>query len=332
MSTPANPTAEWIVDVQDMHKTYGRRVRALAGVNLRVGAGEIFGLLGPNGAGKSTLVKILLTIVRANRAGGTMLGSPLGNRGALRHVGYLPENLRLAPHLTARQALEFHAALAKVPRAIRRRRAGELLERVGLRDWTSVRVTKFSKGMLQRLGIAQALMNDPQLVFLDEPTDGLDPIGRRDVREMLVEFREAGKSVFINSHLLSELEMVCDRVAIMVQGKVVRQGTIDELTAHTVTYRITVSSSLASVRNEIEQRGAAIDNNAVVVAGRDAEAVNVIIDLLRQRDILIESVTPRRFSLEEIFVEAVGQNAGAAQAALTATASPPSSKPTEEQN
>ncbi|MBW7906770.1 MAG: ABC transporter ATP-binding protein [Phycisphaerae bacterium] len=302
-----------VIDIRNVRKDFGRKVHALRGVSLRVGAGEVFGLLGPNGAGKSTLVKILLTIVRPTQAEGTLLGQPLGRRGPLAQVGYLPENLRFPAHLRGRQVLEHYAALAKVPRAVRRRRAAELLERVGMSSWGDTPASRYSKGMLQRLGIAQALMNDPKLVFLDEPTDGLDPLGRRDVRHMLADLTKRGKTVFLNSHILSELEMICDRVSILVQGQVAREGTIAQLTEHSVTYRITVAGGLDGVAAEVRKRGGVIDGNAISVAGRDAAAVNQLIDVLRGAGVLIESVTPQRFSLEDVFVEAVhGRGVGAA--------------------
>ncbi|RME36817.1 MAG: ABC transporter ATP-binding protein, partial [Planctomycetota bacterium] len=161
----------WAVDLIDVCKTYGRTVFALRGVNIQVGRGEIFGLLGPNGAGKSTLVKIMMTVVRADRALGTILGRPLGHRGKLARIGYLPESHRFPGYLKGREVLTLYAALALVPRERRRRNAERLLERVGLQEWANTRVDQYSKGMLQRLGIAQALMNDPELLVLDEPTD-----------------------------------------------------------------------------------------------------------------------------------------------------------------
>jgi ABC-2 type transport system ATP-binding protein len=302
------------IDIRDVHKTYAGNVRALRGVQLRTGRGEVFGLLGPNGAGKSTLVKILLTIVRPDRAGGTLLGEPIGRRSALARVGYLPENIRVPAHLTGAQALTFYAALAKVPGPERARRAATWLERLGLGPWTAKRVGSYSKGMLQRLGIAQALMNDPDLVFLDEPTDGLDPLGRRDVRELLIELRKAGKTVFINSHILSELEMVCDRVAILVAGQVAREGTVADLTRATVTYRIRISGDLAPARADVERSGGRIDGAAIVVDGDDTHAMNAIIDALRRRGALIQSVVPERFSLEDVFVQAVEARAAAPSA------------------
>ena len=228
------------IDLQNVVKIYGKRVHALQGISLRVGRGEVFGLLGPNGAGKSTLVKIMMTVVRPTRAVGTILGNPVGHKPTLARVGYLPENHRFPKYLTGRQVLEFFAALAKVDRRKRKERAGELLETVGMAEWANTRISTYSKGMLQRVGLAQALVNDPDLVALDEPTDGVDPVGRREILDVLGRLRGQGKTVFINSHALSELESICDRVAILVKGKVARQGTIDELTVAKQRYEIQI--------------------------------------------------------------------------------------------
>lgn len=304
----------WAVDLIDVRKTYGRTIQALRGVNIQVGRGEIFGLLGPNGAGKTTLVKIMMTVVRPTHALGTLLGRPLGHRGKLARVGYLPEDHRFPGYLTGARLLDYYAALAKVPRARRKSNATRLLERVGMTDWAGTRVDKYSKGMLQRLGIAQALMNDPELIVLDEPTDGLDPVGRRDVRELLLELKGEGKTVFLNSHLLSELEMVCDRVAILVGGLVARQGTLAELTAETVEYRITFAGDAQPIRGKLDTLGAALDGGAVVLPGHNIGKVNELIDLLRGAGIVIESVQPHRFSLEDILVQALADHS---------TASPP---------
>ena len=208
----------WAVDLIDVRKTYRKTIQALRGVNIQVGRGEIFGLLGPNGAGKTTLVKIMMTVVRPDRALGTILGRPLGHRGKLARVGYLPESHRFPGYLKGAQLLDYYARLAKIPREQRRKNAAQLLDRVGMTQWANTRIDQYSKGMRQRLGIAQALMNDPELLVLDEPTDGLDPVGRRDVRALLQELRDQGKTVFLHSHLLRELELVCDRVAILGNG------------------------------------------------------------------------------------------------------------------
>jgi len=295
------------VDLVDVHKTYKKKVHALRGVNVQVRRGEIFGLLGPNGAGKSTLVKIMMTVVRPDKLIGTILGRPLGNRKKLAVTGYLPENHRFPAYLTGAQLLDHYGALAKVPKAVRRKRAAELLERLAMSRWAKTRVGEYSKGMMQRLGLAQALLNDPELLVLDEPTDGLDPAGRLAVRELLQELRARGKTIFLNSHLLSELEMVCDRVSILIGGLVARQGTLAELTEHTVEYRIaTAAVDLSAVREAVERCGAKVDGSEVILTGHDTAKVNELIDLLRGREIVIESVTPHRFSLEEVFMETLG--------------------------
>ncbi|MFH0983108.1 MAG: ABC transporter ATP-binding protein [Planctomycetota bacterium] len=294
------------VDLVDVHKTYRKKVHALRGVNVQVRRGEIFGLLGPNGAGKSTLVKIMMTVVRPDRLIGTILGRPLGNRKKLAVTGYLPENHRFPSYLTGAQLLDYYGALAKVPGHVRKKRSAELLERVGMTEWARTRVGEYSKGMMQRLGLAQALINDPEFLVLDEPTDGLDPAGQRAVRQMLLELRSQGKTIFLNSHLLSELEMVCDRVSILINGLVARQGTLRELTEHTVEYRIAAAGDLTAVREAVERCGGKVQGAEITLAGHDADKVNELIDLLRSKGILIESVVPHRFSLEEVFMETLG--------------------------
>jgi ABC-2 type transport system ATP-binding protein len=293
----------WAVDLIDVKKTYARSIQALRGVNIQVGRGEIFGLLGPNGAGKTTLVKIMTTVIRPTHALGTILGRPLGHREKKGRMGYLPENHRFPGYLTGSRVLDYYAALSRVYAKARRARAAQLLDRVGMTGWADTRVDRYSKGMLQRLGIAQALMNDPELVILDEPTDGLDPVGRRDVRNLLLELKREGKTIFLNSHLLSELELVCDRVAILVNGLVARQGTLKELTEETLDYRIGFVGDIARLQEKLHSAGVSLDGNSVVIPGHDVGRVNEVVDLLRTSGILIESVTPHRFSLEDILVQ-----------------------------
>jgi ABC-2 type transport system ATP-binding protein len=314
----------WAVDLIDVRKIYGKRIHALRGVNIQVGRGEIFGLLGPNGAGKTTLVKIMMTVVHPTHAMGTILGRPIGHRGKLAVTGYLPENQHFPGYLTGQQLLDYYAALARVPRSRRQQNAARLLAVVGLTRWGNTRVDKYSKGMVQRLGIAQALMNDPELVVLDEPTDGLDPVGRRDVRELLIQLRNEGKTIFLNSHLLSELEMVCDRVAILVDGLVARQGPLGELTERTVEYRVTYSGKIDPVREKLERPGVTLDKDVIKLSESSARKVNEVIDLLRGADILIQSVEPHKFSLEEILVEVLADQTAASPQV-------PSGKPVSDQ-
>src|SRR5215203_1514297 len=243
-----------VIDLRNVTKVYKGKVQALRGIEMRVRRGEVFGLLGPNGAGKGTLVKIMMTVIRPTRADGTGLGKPVGHKPTLARVGYLPENHRFPRYLTGRQTLHFFGALAGMPRAARHRRSAELLDTVGMAEWADRPVATYSKGMMQRVGLAQALANDPDLVLLDEPTDGVDPVGRREIRDVLSAVRAQGKTVFINSHMLSELEMICDRVAILLGGAVARQGTMDDLAAAKQRYEIEfvpTNGAVASLKDVI---------------------------------------------------------------------------------
>lgn len=306
------------IDLRAVSKTYagpfgfGKKVHALRGIDMRVGRGEVFGLLGPNGAGKSTLVKILMTVIRASSCSGHMLGVSVGTKAALRKVGYLPEHHKFPDYLTGAQVLDYFAALSDVPRTERRKRAGELLGLVGIARWKDHRVKGYSKGMRQRLGIANALMNDPDLVLLDEPTDGVDPVGRRDIRNMMTELKRRGKTVFINSHLLSELEMVCDRVAILVQGTVSSQGTIAELTESQQRYEIEVGESeaakgaLARLATGTEAGpGVRMEGSTIRIDSADPDHAQPVIDALRNGGVRIIAVRPIRPSLEDLFMQAV---------------------------
>ena len=330
------------IDLSDVAKTFQRRVQALRGIAMQVRPGEIFGLLGPNGAGKSTLVKIMMTVVRPTRAVGTILGRPVGHKPTLARVGYLPEHNRFPPYLTGRQTLEFFAALSKVDRRTRKRRSGEFLEMVGLEKWANVKLATYSKGMQQRIGLAQALVNDPDLIVLDEPTDGLDPVGRRDVRETLIDLRKAGKTIFLNSHLLSEVECLCDRVAILSAGKVVRQGTLDELTAGSKHFEIqlhgepntqmreamraavpcqwAVCATAASAppagagRETFKEIGrlpsgetVELDAGMLRIATGDPIKIQPVIDALRSRGLIIGAVGQLRQSLEDFFIQTVSE-------------------------
>jgi ABC-2 type transport system ATP-binding protein len=297
-----------VIDLHSVEKVYKGTVHALRGVAMEVHPREIFGLLGPNGAGKSTLVKIMMTVVRPTRADGTILGHPVGHKPTLARVGYLPEHSRLPRYLTGRQSLDFYASLARVDRPARKRRSEALLDTVGMTKWADRKVSTYSKGMMQRIGIAQALMNDPELVLLDEPTDGVDPVGRREIRDVLLALRAQGRTIFVNSHLLSELEMVCDRVAILVQGKVVTQGRLDELTAGSRRYEITVQGpapAWASGDEGFQVRPATEGCSTLVAAGAEPAAIQPVIDRLRREGRTIAAVQPVRETLEDLFMRAV---------------------------
>ncbi len=299
---------DYAIDLHHVEKVYRGKVHALRGVEMQVHPGEIFGLLGPNGAGKSTLVKIMMTVVRPTRITGTLLGHEVGHKPTLARVGYLPEHHQFPRYLTGYQALGFYAALAGVDRATRRSRAAELLDTVGMSDWGHKKVSTYSKGMLQRVGLAQALMNDPDLIVLDEPTDGVDPVGRRDIRDILLELRKKGKTIFLNSHLLSELEMICDRVAILVQGKVVLQGTLEDLTAGSQHYEITIQGTAPEwARHDTSIRIEPADDSQskLIIEGSEPAPIQHVLDRLRRNDRVITAVTPVRETLEDLFMRAV---------------------------
>jgi len=308
MST-SSAARDFALDLHDVKKTYSGGVQALRGVAMQVHRGEVFGLLGPNGAGKSTLVKILMTVIKPSQAKGTILGEPLGRKSTLARVGYLPEHHRFPEYLTGRQVVEFFGAMANVPRRERKKRAAELLDFVGMGSWAETRVRQYSKGMRQRVGIAQALVNKPDLVLLDEPTDGVDPVGRRDIREMVGRLKESGTTLVLNSHLLTELEMVCGRVAILVKGKVAAQGTLDELTVGRQRYEVEVvaesamAPTLAAVAGQVP--GASFDGHVYTFGSADPAPVQPLIDKLRGAGVTIKSVRAIRPSLEDLFMQAV---------------------------
>lgn len=317
-----------VIDLKGVEKRYGRKVHALKGIDLRVHGGEIFGLLGPNGAGKSTLVKCMLTVVRPTAATGTVLGKPIGDKSTLGRVGYLPEHARFPKHLTGRQVVAFYGAMAKMPRDLCKKRTDELIDLVGATDYADRRVGGYSKGMQQRIGLAQAMVNDPDLVVLDEPTDGVDPVGRRDIREVLKQIRDRGKTVFINSHLLSELEAICDRVAILVKGQVAQQGKIDDLTLDQRYYQVTFDWTRENAKPEAVGKALGVtmkkkDANAkeqvlrgtlsgvwyelhgpklTIGVEKPAEAWPII-DKLRSAGLVVRGVQPMRPSLEDLFMQ-----------------------------
>jgi len=305
------------ISVSDLSKTYrtglfGRSsVRALDGVSLDVKKGAIFGLLGPNGAGKTTLVKILLGLVHPSAGTAHLFGEPAHDPAARERIGFLPENHRFPGFLTAEQTLHVYGRLANVPGETRTNRIDRLLDHVGLGDRRDTKVKTFSKGMLQRLGLAQALLSDPDLLFLDEPTAGVDPVGRRSIRDLVLELRDAGATIFLNSHLLSEVEKVCSQVAILRDGELVRKGTIDELTAVERVYDLVSTPVPDKIVNDTalqsSSEGSPSDPNLreYRVRAEDRSSLNALLDRLRSADVEIESIIPLRRSLEDYFIDVV---------------------------
>ena len=281
-------------------------MHALQDVSFSVEPGTIFGLLGPNGAGKTTLVKIALTIAYADKGEVRLLGESIRHRTILRRIGYLPENPRFPSHLTAWQVLRLYGSLSGADNKTVRRNGAKWLERLDLAQWGDMRVAKFSKGMNERLAFAQALVHEPDFIFLDEPTDGLDPLGRMEVRSVCRELADAGKTVFINSHILAEIEMICDRIALMKSGQIIEKGTIAELTATRgeVELVVGVADGLSDWLREKALPFTAIDGHFHVQAP-DRASANALIDALRGRNVEIESVNTKRRTLESVFIEKV---------------------------
>ncbi len=293
----------------DLVKRYGSTV-ALAGLSLTVRRGEVFGLLGPNGAGKTTAVKLLVGLTAPSSGEGSLLGAPLGDRAARRHLGYLPELFRYQPWLTGREVLRLHCELARLERGSWSEEIETALSSVGLHGRGDDRVATYSKGMQQRLGLGVALLGQPELVLLDEPTSALDPVGRADVRRIIAGLRERGTTVFLNSHLLGEVERVCDRVAIVDHGRVVASQPVAELLAAR-TVRIQVHGLAPADRARLARFGhLADDGEWLDFADVDPEQVPDIVTAIVAAGGRVAAVLPGRPSLEERFLELLGEGQG----------------------
>ncbi len=315
------------IEVQRLSKTYTegivfrRNQPALKDVSLTVGSGEVFGLLGPNGAGKTTLIKILLGILHPNNGSARVLDQPAGSKASRRKIGYLPENLVFPRHHTGRSALYFYGRLSEMSDSAIAKREDELFELVSLKGREKEPVRRYSKGMRQRLGLAQAMLHDPDLLIMDEPTDGLDPMGRSQIRDVLERLKHRGKTVFLNSHILQEVELICDRVAIMALGQLRGIGTIGELIREHEMKRVaTVHFEVLASQQQLDQifiSGPAIqaqrlqnvDANSPLyrfnLEAPDQASIDAIVDKLRSNGISILRVERIRPSLEQVFMSIV---------------------------
>ena len=299
------------IETNGLRKEFDENV-AVRGLTLQVQQGEVFGFLGPNGAGKTTSIKMLLGLVAPTSGGATLLGAPLGDRAARAKMGFLPEHFRFHDWLSADEFLNLHGQLYGMSAARLKPRIDELLELVGLTPFRSKQLKTFSKGMLQRIGLAQALLNDPALVFLDEPTSGLDPVGRRLVRDMIADLKKRGTTIFLNSHLLSEVEITCDRVAFIKHGEVIRVSELKTLVdgATSVTVRATgfASQTIAG----LSQWGKDIraDGNQITFTIGDEAALPAINRYLVAQNVEVYALTPQHLSLEDLFIQIVGTDGG----------------------
>lgn len=295
------------IETQALRKEFGENV-AVRGLTLQVEQGEVFGFLGPNGAGKTTSIKMLLGLVAATSGTGRLLGRPLGDRATRARVGFLPEHFRFHDWLTADEFLTLHGELYSMPRDRRRARIHELLELVGLTPFRNKQLRTFSKGMLQRVGLAQALLNEPALVFLDEPTSGLDPVGRRLVRDIIHNLRAQGTTVFLNSHLLSEIEITCDRVAFIKHGEVVRVSELKSLVDGETSVTIRARGLTPEILAGLSRWGADVraDGEHVTLGISHESVLPAIARYLVERGAEVYALTPQRLSLEEVFIQTVG--------------------------
>jgi len=295
-----------IIETVNLTKLYGEKT-GCAEICLSIGEGQIFGFLGPNGAGKSTLVKMLVGLLHPTSGTARLLGQPLGSMSARRKIGFLPENFRYQPWLTGRELLQFHADLFKMEGAAKKSRIPVVLEQVGLSSHAGRRVGTYSKGMQQRIGLACALLPDPDLIFLDEPSSALDPIGRREVREIMVGLRQSGKTIFLNSHLLSEVEMICDQVAVITHGRIAAAGRLDELLAGTVEVEMEIGGLTPAVLDALSGAGRllAVDGPWVRVALDEKEKIPVLAQAVVLAGGSLYHLESKKGTLEELFVDLV---------------------------
>jgi ABC-2 type transport system ATP-binding protein len=312
-----------VIDVRDLRKVYRtpfrrRRSQALNGVSFSVGRGEIFGFLGPNGAGKTTTIRVLMGLIKASAGSAHVFGHAVPSREARMRLGFLPEQPYFYDYLTVEELLDLVGRLFGLDRATRTRRAGELIERVGLARARDQSLKRFSKGMMQRAGLAQALMNDPDLVVLDEPMSGLDPIGRKDVRDLIVELRERGKTVFFSSHILTDVEAVADRVAIVARGEIRAQGSPAELVARTLLGTDLVLR-LPSDPDAANRAIFALGSRAYTTNRAGGEAlvplgpfddIDEWLATARAAGTKVMAVTPRHETLEDFFLRQIAAPAG----------------------
>jgi ABC-2 type transport system ATP-binding protein len=299
------------IETEGLRKVFGDHT-AVEGLTLQVPQGEVFGFLGPNGAGKTTSIKMLLGLVAPTSGKASLLGAPIGDRATLARVGFLPEHFRFQDWLTAGEFLGLHGELLGMNAQALTRRRDELLEQVGLAPFRNKQLRTFSKGMLQRIGLAQALLNHPALVFLDEPTSGLDPVGRRLVRDVIHELRNEGTAVFLNSHLLSEIEVTCDRVAFIRHGEVVRVLSLASLNGNQAVVTIRASGLTSAMVSEMARWGRDIESNSeqLTLTVHNEDSIPEINRYLVAQGANIYAISPSRISLEDIFIETVGKDGG----------------------
>jgi ABC-2 type transport system ATP-binding protein len=304
------PMSDLAIDVRNLRKEFGLKV-AVADLSLGVRRGEVFGFLGPNGAGKTTSIKMLLSLTSPTSGSATLLDKPLGDRKARAKIGYLPEHFRFHEWLRADEFLDVHGRLYNMSREARAEAVPRLLKLVGLEERASTKLGAFSKGMLQRIGLAQSLLNDPELVFLDEPTSGLDPIGRRLVRDIITSLRARGTAIFLNSHLLSEVEMTCDRVAFIRGGRILQVSSLSDFEKEAFQVRLRVGEATPDLLAGLERYGSDIQqvdqDGRIRLHLNQEERLPELARWIVSEGHLLYELAPDHMSLEERFLEIVGE-------------------------
>ena len=302
-----------IIEIENLTKTFkttfGKKtVTALNDVTLSVEQGTIFGLLGQNGAGKTTLIKVLLGIVYPTSGSCKMFEEDFTNIHLKKRIGFLPENHKFPNYMTGKEVLTFFGKLSGLENLYLAKRIDEMFDLVQMTKWSKSKIKTYSKGMMQRLGLAQAMLNNPDLLFLDEPTDGVDPIGRKEIRNVLLTLKEGGKTIFLNSHLLSEVELITDRVAVLHKGKIIREGNVLELTKKKEEYKIIVDADLDSLLDSDLKEKYALQkvSSSVYLFHVDEERpVNDFVDHLRSKGVSIKEMAQEKNSLEDVFISLV---------------------------
>jgi len=301
----------YAIETNNLRKEFDENV-AVRGLTVQVQQGEVFGFLGPNGAGKTTSIKMLLGLVAPTSGKASLLGAPLGDRAARAKIGFLPEHFRFHDWLSANEFLNLHGQLYGMSASRLHQRVDELLDLVALTPFRHKQLRTFSKGMLQRIGLAQALLNDPALVFLDEPTSGLDPVGRRLVRDIIANLKQRGTTIFLNSHLLSEVEITCDRVAFIKHGEVIRVSELKTLVDGATSVTVRASGFTPEILAGLAKWGKDIraDANQFTLTVADESALPAINRYLVAQNVEVYALTPQHLSLEDLFIQIVGTDGG----------------------
>jgi len=307
----SNSSSSTAIETQSLRKVFGEKV-AVSDLTLTVGRSEVFGFLGPNGAGKTTAVKMLLGLITPTSGIGHVLGAPLGDHRIRARIGFLPEHFRFHEWLTATEFLHLHADLYQMPGDLTNRRVPELLDLVGLSPHADKKLAAYSKGMLQRIGLAQALLNEPELVLLDEPTSGLDPVGRRLVRDIIHDLRQQGTTVFLNSHLLSEVEITCDRVAFIKHGEVLRTSRLKSLVEGELTVEIKARNLSPEIILGLSHwsQDVRLDGDHISLTLSSELELPAINRYLVDHNVDVYALKPQQISLEDLFIQIVGTDGG----------------------